>query len=246
MKRKAVEKILVGSHNYNLNHEKSDKDYKLFVLPTFEDLYTGNRYSNQTVTEESDVEAHDIRKLPEMMFKANPNFLEVLFSKEYVYKDRDFKKILDLRDRIVTANLPKFFSGSKGISYKKVDLIKKGKYNEEYERGAKEALHAYRIAKLLEDFALSGFKDYGKHLVQTPEEREHMFKFYSMGLDDSVQVVENYVEEVDRKYGEFYKENKVDTECMEEVKEIVYTMVKNHITNQKDNTQRTKCIIDYG
>ena len=34
-------KALVGSHNYNLNTETSDKDYKVFVLPTFNELYKG-------------------------------------------------------------------------------------------------------------------------------------------------------------------------------------------------------------
>ena len=43
--RKVVFKALVGSHNYNLNDETSDKDYKYFVLPTFDDLYTGKMFS---------------------------------------------------------------------------------------------------------------------------------------------------------------------------------------------------------
>ena len=37
--RKFAFKSLVGSHNYNLNIETSDKDYKVFVFPTFDDLY---------------------------------------------------------------------------------------------------------------------------------------------------------------------------------------------------------------
>jgi len=37
--------ILVGSHNYNLNNENSDKDYKIFVCPTFEDLYYNKKLS---------------------------------------------------------------------------------------------------------------------------------------------------------------------------------------------------------
>lgn len=39
--RIVVLKALVGSHNYNLNTESSDKDYKYFVLPTLDDLYNG-------------------------------------------------------------------------------------------------------------------------------------------------------------------------------------------------------------
>ena len=47
--RETVFKALVGSHNYNLADKNSDKDYKVFVLPTFEDLYNGVQYSKQTV-----------------------------------------------------------------------------------------------------------------------------------------------------------------------------------------------------
>ena len=43
--RIAVLKALVGSHNYNLNTESSDKDYKYFVLPTLDDLYDGTIFS---------------------------------------------------------------------------------------------------------------------------------------------------------------------------------------------------------
>ena len=40
-------RALVGSHNYNLNDESSDRDYKVFVFPNFGDLYKGKRYTNQ-------------------------------------------------------------------------------------------------------------------------------------------------------------------------------------------------------
>ena len=43
--RVPVLKALVGSHNYNLNTPESDKDYKLFVLPTFDDLYSREDYT---------------------------------------------------------------------------------------------------------------------------------------------------------------------------------------------------------
>lgn len=38
-------KAIVGSHNYNLNTDTSDKDYKYFVLPTFDELYCGKFFS---------------------------------------------------------------------------------------------------------------------------------------------------------------------------------------------------------
>ena len=68
--RQIVFKSLVGSHNYNLATPTSDKDYKVFVFPTFDDLYFGQTYKHSTVGEHVDYQAHDIRKLPELLAPA--------------------------------------------------------------------------------------------------------------------------------------------------------------------------------
>ena len=52
--RKFAFKSLVGSHNYNLNIETSDKDYKVFVFPTFDDLYFNKSYSKSCIGETED------------------------------------------------------------------------------------------------------------------------------------------------------------------------------------------------
>ena len=62
--REVVFKTLVGSHNYGLNRKGSDKDYKVYLAPTFDDLYEGNKFSHQTVSFAVDMDYHDIRKLP--------------------------------------------------------------------------------------------------------------------------------------------------------------------------------------
>ena len=61
--REVVIKAVVGSHNYNLNTENSDEDFKYFVMPTFEDLYKGKFFSYSTQSDELDYTVHDIRKL---------------------------------------------------------------------------------------------------------------------------------------------------------------------------------------
>lgn len=84
MNRKVSFKALVGSYNYNLQTESSDKDYKVFFLPSFEGLYSGEKYSKSITSDTEDIEYHGIRKLPDMLWKSNVNFLEVLFSVEEV------------------------------------------------------------------------------------------------------------------------------------------------------------------
>lgn len=77
MEHKEIFRALVGSHNYNLNTETSDYDYKVFVAPTFDDLYFNKQYSKSIIGEEQDLDIHDVRKVSNLWWKANVNFLEV-------------------------------------------------------------------------------------------------------------------------------------------------------------------------
>lgn len=61
--RTPILKALVGSHNYNLNTPESDKDYKLFVLPTFDDLYLKRDYNTSIDSKEEDIVIYDLRRL---------------------------------------------------------------------------------------------------------------------------------------------------------------------------------------
>lgn len=95
--RKVALASLVGSHNYNLNTETSDKDYKFFVFPTFEDLYKNTKYVKSIVSDSVDYTVHDIRELPKLLWKGNINFLEVLVSQE-MYVDESLQGILNRDD----------------------------------------------------------------------------------------------------------------------------------------------------
>lgn len=78
LKNKLFMSALVGSHNYNLNTEHSDLDYKYFVFPTFDDLYYKKEIAKSKTSDYLDYEVHDIRKLSQLWWKANINFIEVL------------------------------------------------------------------------------------------------------------------------------------------------------------------------
>lgn len=127
--RALVFKALAGSHNYNLNNEKSDKDYKLFVFPTFDDIYNKTEYNlNQTSTKE-DYTVHDIRKLPELLWKGNLNFIEMLYSTEYQLPPhnennwgpaiRIFDFMKEHKNDLATMNLPELYNSALGMGKKK-------------------------------------------------------------------------------------------------------------------------------
>lgn len=131
-------KALVGSHNYNLNTKDSDKDYKEFFYPSFDDLYSGEKYSKSVTGEMEDVEYHDIRKLPDMLWKSNVNFLEVLFSIEVKQYDLLYKELHNKREKIARMNLPYLYDACMGMFYKK---------KKEYERDLQKEVEWKKICK---------------------------------------------------------------------------------------------------
>ena len=157
--RTQVFKALVGSHNYNLNTPESDKDYKLFVLPTFDDLYSGIEYTYSMTSESEDITTSDIRKLSGLFYKANINSLEILYSKELeilLPKDHksyeDVKSIFLQRERICTMNMPYLLHSCKGMFFNKKKIMTNSSnkdYSESLGYAPKHAMGAYRIMDFL-------------------------------------------------------------------------------------------------
>ncbi|WP_374724253.1 DNA polymerase beta superfamily protein [Calidifontibacillus erzurumensis] len=164
--RKLCFKALVGSHNYNLQTEESDKDYKIFFYPNFDDLYEGGKFTRALVSDDEDVEYHDIRKLPNLLFKSNVNFMEVLFSEEYeVYDEALFSKLFSLREEISKINLPYFYDACFGMFLRKMKEYHRDKEKDLAKKTYKHAMSAYRILDFLERFHNNSFSSF-KQAIQ--------------------------------------------------------------------------------
>lgn len=170
--RTEIFRALVGSHNYNLNDKTSDKDYKVFVAPTFDDLYHNKQFSKSYIGETVDLDVHDIRKVSSLWWKANVNFLEVLYSDEIIInpklsrytKDR-IQDIFSIKEDIVKMNLPYLYNACIGMHLTKKKQINKGTQStqqlvDKYGYDTKQALHAIRILEFLMRFANNDFKDF--------------------------------------------------------------------------------------
>lgn len=161
--RKVALASLVGSHNYNLNTETSDKDYKFFAFPTFEDLYKNTKYVKSIVSDSVDYTVHDIRELPKLLWKGNINFLEVLVSQE-MYVDESLQGVLN-RDDFLVMNKGVFFDACRGTAKQKISKLHKYSENnqfmeEKFGYNTKEACHALRVLWTLENYELLEFKDF--------------------------------------------------------------------------------------
>lgn len=163
--RKVLVKALVGSHNYNLNDQTSDKDWKVFVMPTFEELYYGKRYKWAGKIDGDDYDVKDIRDLLLMWSKANIAYLEILVSKE-TWIDPSFQRVWDYitqQSKYIANNNPTGMVKSMiGMAMEKRKAIEKDLPNEASNEGykrkfkfgfdSKQLLHIFRLELMLQRY----------------------------------------------------------------------------------------------
>ena len=215
--RKEAFKALVGSHNYNLNTQTSDKDYKVFVLPTFDDLFSGRQFSKAT-TGEIDIEYHDIRKLSNLLWKSNINFLEVLFSEELeintsLTKDSKDKieEIINLKDQIARMNLPYLYNACVGMYISKRKQVDKGTKNTQeliakYGYDTKQAMATIRVLDFLKRFAEIDFSDFKKAIWYEKPEGMLLIKDGYLSKEAYQKLADKAFNEIESKYKDLYKQ----------------------------------------
>ena len=133
---KEVGRVLLGSYNYELAGPSSDKDYKLFMCPDFNDLYRAHKASKgdlpaETV-ENGELSVLDVRKLDSLVRDGNVNVTEYLFSSEQ-FLDRHFAVYWDqaqklYEDGYLAVVWNKWFSSLEGLvknSYERYGSNKK-------------------------------------------------------------------------------------------------------------------------
>lgn len=230
--REVVFSALVGSHNYNLNHKDSDKDYKIFVYPTFDDLYDKEMYHTKSITPDLDYEVHDIRKLPYLLYAANLNYLEILFSEEVKSNNAPLTRcIWNFKDDIVTMNIPKMFDacvGSANEKYKHLDGTAGTQHLvEAYGYDTKQAMHCYRNLDFLTKFHNHGFIDFAEILRYNGRDREFMFSILNGAFTEAEfkEMIDNKIVQVNE-LKEDYKSFTVDDELYAWLIDLVKTSIR--------------------
>ena len=103
-------KCLVGSHCYELNHEKSDEDYRgIFILPKYEYESMDNRkisfipYLNQINDEKNNEVYYELKRFIELLTQGNPNCIEILFLDDKYYKIKHIilKELFDNKEQFL-------------------------------------------------------------------------------------------------------------------------------------------------
>ncbi|WP_052144681.1 DNA polymerase beta superfamily protein [Halalkalibacter okhensis] len=237
MERIIALKALVGSENYNLSTSESDKDFKVFVIPTFDDLYNNKLFTSSKVGEQVDEEYHDIRKVMNLWWKSNVNFLEVLFSVDFNVNDQDWIKgkidrLFLMKNEIVRMNLPYLYKACMGMYRSKSKDIEIGNRNtkqlvQQFGYDSKSAMHAYRILDFIERFADQHFSNFKNAIQYNDSEREFMLSIKYGGFSKG-----QFIERLDEKFATFkklehvYLSQQVRKEVKGEVEKIIYQLVQ--------------------
>ncbi|MED1125433.1 DNA polymerase beta superfamily protein [Bacillus atrophaeus] len=239
MSRKVLFTANTGSWNYNLQDETSDRDYKEFVCPSFDDLYYNNMFSDSIRTEKVDKEIHDIRKLPELLFKSNISYLETLFSREIIAVPQ-LKGLVGLKDDIARINLPQLYKSSKGMYFSRLKKIDKGTSStqhlvEEFGYNTKEAMHTYRTLDLIVRFAATDFKDFESSLRYASYDRSALLTI-KQGVfkkEDVMTLLDFIYQNEFLKLEDKYMNQEPDHELKHYLDDVIFRVVEDEVRNEQ-------------
>lgn len=218
-----------GSTNYNLDvyneYYESDVDWKVFILPTFRELYRDEKISKTFTYEYGQFELKDIRLLPELLGKMNSSYLELLFGDYTVISDIYYSEIMNLRslgNDLINERLPLLVKSLMGMCLEKQNAL-----CHEYE-GLKEKLayfggydpkqlhHAIRLQYILQDIEKTAKNDklisYGDILKYAGERKNYLLDIKvngtQFGLPEALDIMKECVENCRKVYQEFWSPTK--------------------------------------
>ena len=247
MERKELFRAVVGSKNYNLNTKGSDTDYKVFLLPSFDDLYQREQFHKSLNETDQDVEFHDVRKLSSLFWKSNVNFLEVPFSSD-IFIQKDLSKpfqdglyeVFQRKEAIARMNLPYLYRACVGMYYQKHNRVLEGRsigntnhLVEAYQYDTKEAMHSLRVLDLLIRYEQQGFTDFKKAICYADREKQWLIniKEGEYLLEVYMAMAKDLKEAVD-KIKEKYMTSIPDHKLKNDLEKIVETMVRENIKEE--------------
>lgn len=260
VEKKTSFQVAVGSINYNLVHAKSDIDKKLFYYPTFDDLYFGDKNSISKVTKTEDLERHDIRKLPSMLYKANVNFLETLFSVQVDYADSLYQTLVKRREEIARMNLPYLYDACfKGMYERKMkEFLRDTSYiniheseQEIEDKVNKHLMVAYRILDFLVRYARNGFTSfasairYDESIKEDKEMKEFLFSIRDgkVGKQQYFNEIPSFIEEKRKEVEslrEIYKSHPINHTLNSEIEKLVKAYVQLNLLEEIKQSESLK------
>jgi predicted nucleotidyltransferase len=185
--REPVFAALRGSRNYNLARPDSDYDFLAFAYPSLEDLYYEKRINYNYVSDDYDYVVHDIRKLPDFIYKGSYSFVELLFSNYFIANAKDpisrnlIQYLKNNRFEFITMNPKGLYKSAMGSAIDKFNHLSHispatcDNVNK-YEYDPKQAVHCLRLYLLMIRYAETN--DYESSLQLKGKDQELLMNIY--------------------------------------------------------------------
>jgi len=219
-------------------------DYLMFVSPNLDDMLKGRVMSKQNLGQERDLMVYDVRRVPELLWKSNPTFIDILYSKEIqraegICRNQEYSEtvgecldgLFSMRTELARMNLPYFWSAVMGIFQDRNKHYRKGTVNtaglvERFGYDTKMVMHAMRVLMIAERFAESGFQDYGGAIWFDGDDREYLLGIRDgrYSLEEAKACMAEKLEYVQR-YKESYTGVKPDEETWRRSEALVQKLV---------------------
>ena len=230
-----------GSHNYGLNDETSDRDYRVFYLPTYDMLYDHIIKGKTTKRiDGNDYEFIEIRSIVGLMRKCNPSYLEIFDPNEVMIYSKEGQVIYDWiikhKKELGSNNLSRLTKSIRGMMIQKQFAIRKdlplddtsegGKRRLKYGFDTKQLVHIKRLGWILDNL------DKGvENLIKLPEDIKVQLKDVkanTAGLNKETALIEAKRVISNAKVIE---EGEVDQTLYDELSSLVRGIVLDNIRN---------------
>jgi predicted nucleotidyltransferase len=230
--------FLQGSQNYGLEiyteEYTSDIDVKVFIMPNFKDLYYNRQYSKTLDTPYGLADIKDIRMFPELIKKANPTYIELMFAVHSITTGPILFE--DIREKIVDEKKPVLYRASYSMAVQKMKALKHPYPTvidkiERYGYDPKQLHHIVRLYFLLE--ALDLGMTYNEALHPTGDKHKFLMdiKLGKYNEEEADKIAEEYMTKLNAIDQAIIMEN-ISGDYSNELEQRVFKIVEETIIKQ--------------
>ena len=213
--------FLVGSYNYGLEYEKSDVDTKAIIIPSVREVLFNSKPISKTIILENGehIEVKDIREMIKCLKKQNLNFLEILFTKYFVFNpkyENILRPLFKYREKIACYDVKASINCARGMIYKKRKNMEKERPGnienfQKYGYDCKELHHILRMVDFLEKFC-SGELMYYQCLIPIHYDTIMKAKQGKYTIEQAKQMAEQAINRMESIYWNFSLNTKLNRE----------------------------------
>ena len=242
--RRIVGVFYQGSGNYGLDYEGSDVDTKCVLTPSLRELAESKTVSTTYVRENDEhIDFKDIRVMLETFKKSNLNFLEILYTKYYIINpiyEKEWNKLIQARDSVVSMNLPSLIKSMKGIASEKYHALEhrypsRIEWLDKFGYDPKQLHHLFRIKEFMHRW-ING-ESFERCLISVEPEWLVDVKKGKYNLEDARRYGKGSMDFIQEMYEGYLKtcDNTVDESIYKLFEDMSYAIIKTGIEKEFEN-----------